>query len=199
MNDFLLAILLTILVSAIIIFVDFIFGTYIIYSNTIKLIMKRKKNSGDNLRGKLKYQLFEDLDKIYKEISLVETHSASLRTWGTDLSSLSLTLNIAAFGMWMSHPEFFPFFKHWNTIATSWDLGIWIIVLFITILFLLLSICLKHFHSVKCYHCTKVVSFDDSKGEWISQNNFMIFGFIVGGLALFISFIVLMNCVPFVN
>ena len=101
-------------------------------------------------------------------------------------------MDIAALGIWIYNPTMFPFFAKLDTINTSREIPMWLIVIVLHFILLIISLILKHLHGEAiAYMPDRSSGF--LKNRWVFQNCWMIISNIVGFVSLLTCIIVFTN------
>jgi hypothetical protein len=133
----------------------------------------------------------EALTEIRDHLERFRARRAGSLAWGADLVAVSISLDIAALGIWISDHDTFPFFKVWNTSDSEREIEIWGILLLVHFVLLLVSIIFKHFHGEKIETVPSGgIALVFQKG-WLKQNGWMISCNLLGFFTLLSSFVVL--------
>lgn len=184
MLDFWLAVLWTSLIAAGTMVVDWIAG-YIVGANAgLRGIQQAVDQATTNARR---------VKDVFAELHKVQVRDAVRLLWGVELANVALSLDLSILGLWVTNPMMFPFFSRWNTIGSSRELGIWLILFSSHFLFLLLTIICKHRHGlcIESVELGKLASPFSRNG--LRQYKWMFLGNSLGFLVLLTTFIAMGN------
>jgi ABC-type multidrug transport system fused ATPase/permease subunit len=137
----------------------------------------------------------EKLAEIRKELERFYAARLSALIWGSDLSAIALSLDLAVLGVWVTSPTFFPFFSRWSSPGASREIPVWLILLFTHFVLLLVSIALKHLHgdTIESIPVPQLARF--LRKRWFSQNKHMLASNALGFFSLLSSFVVITNAI----
>lgn len=135
------------------------------------------------------------IEAIQKELVKYRLSKTTNIVWGSELAAIALSLDLSILGVWISNPQYFPFFTRWNTTTSSRELPVWLILIFLHFVVLLLSITLKHQH-IDTIESANQNEISSSKGKkWFFQYRFMLSSNMVGFISLLSSFVIITNAV----
>lgn len=132
-------------------------------------------------------------EKITQEINHYRSSLSSASTWGSDLATVTISLDFVVLGIWIHNPNMFPFFSKFNEIDTSYEIPIWLMVVGFHSILLLTSLIFKHSHAetIACVTLEKIGHFPSR--IWISQNCRMILSNSIGFTSLLTGFVLFTN------
>jgi len=184
MTDFWIDVILTIIVTFATVFADWLANRFIVLTRAFTNVDRILK---DGSHPKVQIAELKELVDKYR------LKSSTNIVWGTELSAIALSLDLSILGVWISNPQFFPFFAKWNSATTSREIPIWLILVFLHFVVLMLSITLKHRHFdfIDLINGGAISNSLDRK--WFSQNKFMLSSNSIGFLSLLLSFVVITN------
>ena len=131
MIDFWASIIITFLISIATIITDWIAGKIIIYSKVISTL-RRIIFSGLSAE--------DAISQAKDELERLKASKATSLTWGSDLSTVAVSMDFTALGIWIYRPDFFPFFSKFNADGATRELQVWFFVLLIHFILLIISV-----------------------------------------------------------
>jgi len=163
MIDFWIDFLLTILVTFVSVFADWLANRLISSTrrlSAIKTVVEQSISDGIKI------------EEIKSEISRFYSAQESYLLWGSDLAAIAFALDLVILGIWITDMSMFPFFSNWNGSSTSREIPIWLILIFFHFFLLLCSIVLKQIHSdyvesIPSENYSRIM-----KKGWIKQNKY---------------------------
>ena len=122
----------------------------------------------------------EDSDAVISKVRerLHDLDESSSALWGAELSAVALSVDFVALGIWITNKTVFPFFSHWNTSATEYEIPIWLLLFLIHFVALLGAIIFKQLHNDS-------IRTQEQKRRWMYAGN------LAGFMALFSTFSIL--------
>ncbi len=183
MFDFWVAILITLVVALVTVLADWATWTLLVYGRTLRRLVALV-SAGPPAR-ELRVSLERELQRFR------EYRSAS-QTWGFELASVALSMDVVALCIWVHEPTMFPFFARFDSPGTSRGLLVWIVVLGLHTLLFLSSLAMKNQHCISVAG-NGVEAPQFPAREWWSANVWMLLGNVLGVLALLAAIVVFAN------
>ena len=127
-------------------------------------------------------------DEITAILANLAAQTRARLSFGSNLVEVAIAVDFAAFGIWLSNPDLFPFFARWNTEEQSFESTVWLLFLLPHFALLLVAYVLKHLHGT-------AVDLGDLDGEqnpltWPFRNKWMLGSNMLGLATLFSTFAV---------
>lgn len=184
MTDLWVNILLAILVTLATVIADWISNRVVTLTRRMAAIKRAIEKS---ISDKAK------IEEVTQEISKYYSSQSANLIWGSDLASISFSLDLAILGVCISNPDWFPFFSRWDSPGINRTIPVWMILLFAHFLLWLISIALKHYHTDKIESLPIQTVAKFLKKGWIMQNSYLITSNAVGFVCLLSSFVIITN------
>lgn len=184
MIDFWTSILITFLISLATVFTDWIAGKIIIYSKVISNL-RRIIFSGLSAED-ARSQAIDQLERL-------KASRVSSLSWGSDLATVSLSMDFTALGIWIYKPDFFPFFSRFNSNGAAREMQIWFVVLLLHFILLLISVVLKHHQQSTLGQKTLEEVRDFLETGWFNQNKWQLTSNTIGFLTLLSAIVIFTN------
>jgi hypothetical protein len=186
MTSFGLGVLWTVLVTATTLMADRIAGRLVVASRCLRAI-RRAADQGATDQ--------ERLAKITQHLEELGAQQAAALSWGANLATVALALDLAALGLAIREPGLFPFFGRWSTAQASNEIMVWRVVLLSHLALLFLSICFKHLHTERG-EVRRPNGAPMAVGVgWIRRYKWVLLSNSLGFLTLLSSFVVLTSAV----
>lgn len=127
------------------------------------------------------------------ELERLKISRATSLIWGADLATVAISMDFAALGIWIYHPQLFPFFSKFNADAATREIQIWIMVLILHLVLLLISVVFKH-HQQETIGRTDAEELEEFlRAGWLNQNRWLLASNFVGFLTLLSAIVVFTN------
>lgn len=186
MTDFWFDVLWAVLVTTATILADWVAGRLIVATRGLAAI-RRAVDQATTDQDKL-VEIREHLQKL-------RAREAGALTWGADLVAVAISLDLAALGIWISDPGFFPFFSRWSSPSVSREIQVWLVLFFAHFALLMASILFKHLHGEKIEAIQPGKVAEVFRRGWLGQNSWMLTCNTLGFITLLSSFVVLTNAI----
>lgn len=186
MTDFWLNISWTILIAVATVLTDWIAGKFISLTRGLAAI---RRSIDLAVADEIK------IEEVKNEIERYVKRSSSALTWGSDLVTVAIGLDLATLGLWTSNKATYTFFQKWNTAGVNHEIQVWLILILIHLTLLLLSIVFKHLHNDKIESLQSNNIAQPFTLKWVPQNKFMLSSNVVGFVTLFSSFMIITGAV----
>jgi hypothetical protein len=186
MGDFYLNLLWTGLVTTLVILMDLLAGKFVAYTRGMAGIERAITAAGTD-RAKLA--------KVEEQLLQVRTRQVAARTWGAELVTAAVSLDLAVLSLWLADRRLFPFFQKWNDETRAMEVQVWLLLLVMHVILLLLSVYCRHRHGEKIESLDPRMLEEWGRGRWFGQNGWMLANNTLGMLTLLSCFVIITNSV----
>lgn len=183
MTDLWLNIIWTVLIALATVLTDWIAGRFINLTRGLSAI---RKSIDLAVADEIK------IGEVRNEIERYAKRSASALTWGADLVTVAIGLDLATLGLLTTNKANFTFFQKWNAAGINREIQVWLILILIHLTLLLLSIVFKHLHNDKIESVEMAPLFT---WQWVPQNRYMLSSNAIGFMTLFSSFMIITGAI----
>ncbi len=186
MTDLIFSISLTLSITFITILADWLTSHVIILSRFAANAIKTFKSGHSNEVA---------TKQMMNTIRDYEISKANLNIWGSELSTVTISLDFVALGLWIYNKGIFPFISRFNVGDVNREIYVWSVILAVHFILFLLSVVFKHLHfnNVKNIDSLQPISIFSARG--LALNTWKIATNSIGFITLLSAIIILTNSI----